>query len=654
MKVHSKIPVNITDTNQLRSMERRRNIVARTISRVFINQSHPLTNTAQDHTGNMSRDHVNLSEPVHNRPHEVEVEDPLKPSIDLRRPPRGIVRWAKMLPGRIKRYYRILFPIPTPEQIENKHWLEEEKYKDKLCIKEARKYGKLASNKLAQLGMRELLNSPDPNKPKRLKQVKWSMITRDALFNKIVLRMDTDPRHLPTYVRVSELGRNPLYSDEMLPTLGKYSQWNSEDWGVGLTIFRHGLEGLPEFVTTADLWKRCPANKPPLTVAVGFGNNSSTHFIDPGEYPHLLVSGGTGWGKSNTINQIICFWLHRGLTPKELQLVLFDLKKGMEFANYENLPHLYQDEVIKTGIVEDLDGVLPTLRRMQEVRDRRMELIKARGCKNFQDYNREVSVDKRLPAIFLVFDEWAKIRLSRSATGPMALVKEVTEIANKTVMDIFKSRDQEDRVKLYDTLVKFGKEILKLRTSKHFGLEAEELLAEFTNLARAAGMYVILSTQHPSKEVLTGLIMINFPTRIVLNSSIGGSMAALATQSAFGLEYKGRAILMDRGQEIKLQTPYISPETIKAIVHKAITGEDAGSFGGVSIEDILKYALENLAGKLDVQKLYGIFRTQKVRQAWLVTTMRESEGKIFTISGHNYRVNPRGKHTPRQLVPIDK
>ena len=655
MTIRSKIPTNITDTNQLRSMERRRGILARKISRLFHNQSTPLHNIASSQNGKMSSDRSSLSRPVRNKKHDVPVDDPLKPSIDLRRKPKGIIRWAKLLPGRVKRFYLTLFPALTDEEIETREIERKEKEKDKLCIREARMYGKLASNKLAQLGMRELLNSPDPNKPKRLKQVHWSMITRDALFNKIVLRMDTNPAHLPTYVRVSELGRNPLYSDEMLPTLGKYSQWNSEDWGVGLTIFRHGLEGLPEYVETDELWKRCPENKPPLTVAVGFGDNSSTHFIDPAEYPHLLVCGGTGWGKSNTVNQIICFWLHRGITPGELQLVLFDLKKGMEFASYANLPHLYRDEVIETGIIEDLEGVLPALHRMQEVRDQRMEQIKKAGYKNFQEYNLGViRQSDRLPAIFLVFDEWAKIRLSRSASGPKALVKEVTQLCNLTVLEIFKKHAQEDRTKLYDVLMDFGKGILKLRTSKHFGLEAEEMLAEFTNLARAAGMYVILSTQHPSKEVLTGLIMINFPTRIVLNSSVGGSMAALATPHAFGLEYKGRAILMERGTETKLQTPCIKPETIRAIVHKAITGEDIGIGGVKGIEEILQYSLEHLDGMLDLTKLFAIFKEKKVRYKWLQNALRAGEGLEFILSGTSYKVSHKGKNQPRRLIRIDR
>ena len=657
MTPRSKIPRTVTDTNLLRSMAHRRGIQLTKTSRAFDNPAGPAQNVASTRNGRLGVDHTSQSRSLHSKPAEIPVEDPDKPSTDLSRKPKGIIRWVKYLPGRIRRFWRILRPPLTDEQLEELEFSRSEKSRNKLAVREGKQYGKQTSNKLAQLGMRELLNSPNPDKPRKLKLCRWSMITRDELFTKIVLRMNTNPKHLPAYVKVSELGRDPLYSDELLPTLAHFVKWNSDDYGVTLTVYRHGLDGLPEFVDTEMLWKRCPENKPPLTVAVGFGDNSSTHFIDPAEYPHLLVTGGTGWGKSNMINQLLCFWLQRGITPKELQLVMFDLKKGMEFASYENLPHLFKDDVIKTGIVEDLEGVLPTMRRMQEIRDLRMEQIKKAGFKNFQEYNRGVRSVDRLPAIFLVFDEWAKIRLSRSGMGPKALLASVAKLVKETVISILYQGAGENREQLSSILMDFGTAIIKLRQSKHFGLEAEEMLAEFTNLARAAGMYVILSTQHPSKEVLTGLIMINFPTRIVLNSSVGGSMAALGTQSAFKMEYKGRAVLLDRGQEIKLQTPYIYPDTIKAIVYKAITGKVLAQKRGISIEIILQYALDKLDGKLSIVKLYNIYRSKEmggIGKGWLIDNLKDAEGKEFILSGSSYRVNPSKSRVSRCLTRLDK
>lgn len=655
MTAKSKIPTTIHNTQLLVSMSNRRGKKLGSTSQAYSSHSEKAESTSKAIKGKMSKGHSSQSRPVKGKPIEIPVEDPDKPSTDLRRKPKGIIRWVKYLPGRVRRFWWILNPPLTEDELEGKEELRKLISRTKLVKREAHKYEKLASGKLAQLGERELLNSPSPDKPKRLKLVKWDVAAWDELFTKIILSMRTDPKHLPAYVKISELARDPLYADEMLPTLGHFTKWECDEAGVRLIIFRHGLDGLPPFVNTETMWKRCPENKPPLTVPVGFGDNSSAHFIDPAEYPHLLVTGGTGWGKSNMINQLICFWLWRGIKPADLQLVMFDLKKGMEFASYENLPHLYKDDVIKTGIIEDLEGVLPALHRMQEIRDQRMEQIKRAGYKNFQEFNWGSKPEKRLPAIFLVFDEWAKIRLSRSGFGPRALASTTAKLAKETVISILRKGAGASNEKLTEIQTEFGNQILKLRQSRHFGLEAEEMLAEFTNLARAAGMYVILSTQHPSREVLTGLIMINFPTRIVLNSSVGGSMAALGTQSAFRLEYKGRAILLDRGEEIKIQTPMISQADINSIVHSAITGEamsDLGKMVGTGIEEVLIYSLHNLDGVLDIQKLYSIFKSKGVRRDWVMNSLKALDGKEINLSGVTYRVKSPGYHVARRLIRV--
>jgi DNA segregation ATPase FtsK/SpoIIIE-like protein len=286
----------------------------------------------------------------------------------------------------------------------------------------------------------------------------------------------------------------------------------------------------------------------------------------------------------------------------------------MEFVFYDGLPHLYVDTPgdvagspvwdteypITNGIVQELKDVMPTMERLREIMDSRLTRIKNAGFKDFNGYNRGITIkSRRLPALVIVFDEWAKIRLNRK-----------------------------------------------------IGTEAETLLAELTNLARAAGMYFIVGTQNPNKEVLSALISVNFSTRVVFKCSIGGSLAALGTQSAHNLEVKGRAILLDGGEEIKLQTARISDSLIRAMVYKAITGKDMKS-SETDLEEIMQYALDYLDGYLDSTKLFEIFRTKRVRQAWLIRALREAEGQEFVLSGTPYRVSKRGSKTPRRLERLD-
>lgn len=635
-------------------MARRRGRILGSQSRDASSSSEPLKSASRDIEGEISKELSIESHPIVGKALEIPYETPDKPSTDLKRKPKGIIRLIKYLPGRISSFWQMLFPPPTEEELEGKEELRKLNSRTKLVKKECRIYARKISDTLSNLGEKEILLSAGTDKPKRrIKKPKFEMGTWDQLFTKIILSLRTDAKYVPSNMSISELALDPKFSLDLSPSLHHDVKWVCDNSGVRVTIFRHGRDGLPDYIDTDTMWARVTDNKSPFTIPVGFGDNSAAHWLDPSEYPHLLVSGGTGWGKSNFVNQLLCFWLWRGLTPQDLQLVLFDLKRGMEFSFYENLPHLYKDDVIKTGIIEDLDGVMPALVRLQEVLDHRLELIKTKGFKSLQEYNWAAKPEDRLPTIFIVIDEWAKIRLSRSGLGQSAVMEKINQMIRDEVEDILRKGLGTNYVKLSEILSEFTKRVLKIRQSRHFGLEAEQKLSDFCSISRAAGIFVILSTQHPSKEVIGPLILTNFPSRIVFNCSVGGSMAALRTQSAFGLQYKGRAILQDSGIETLLQTPMISTSDINGIVYKVITGEPMklGKMG-IGMQEILIYSLHNLNGMLDILTLYDTFRTKGIRKEWLRNNLKAIESREVTLSGVLYKVLPRGKYNPRRLQRI--
>lgn len=623
MTAHSPIPKNITDLNLLRSMKRRRGLHMITRSKTHQSVSSPTSATSSEIQGHPGEEASHLSETVPGSNVDIPLADPENPSTDLRHHARGLIRKIKLFPNRVRRYWMILFPPLTPEQVEDLEIRKKVKLFNKLCRKECKKYGRVISDKLAQLGQREIIGNNTEGKPRKIIKIRYTKFGRDELFTKCILRIDTDPRHLPSYVRLTDLGNKDYYSDEMLPTLAHFMEFKSDEGGAFAVVYRHGLDGLPEFVSAEDIWKKVPENKPLLTFPVGYGDNSIRIDVDLDDCPHLIVAGATKQGKSNFINQILCFWLWRGLTRADLQLILFDLKRGMEFSFYEGLPHLYHDEadeiekerkkhlsslgdsepynpaIIETGIIEDLSDVMPALRRLRRIMDKRLSQIKAAGHKDFNSYNRaQHSSQKKLPSIVVIFDEWARIRLS-------------------------------------------------------LGTEPESMLAEMTNLARAAGMYVIIGTQNPNAAVISPLISVNFSVRVIFKCNVGGSMASLGNQAAVALEEKGRCILQDGGDQFKLQTPRISDGLIRAIVFKAITGKDKKSSSPVDLEEILQYSLDHFDGELGQTKLFAVFRDKKVKWEWLVEALRDSEGKEFDLSGTSYRIAPPGYHKGRRLERND-
>jgi hypothetical protein len=201
-------------------------------------------------------------------------------------------------------------------------------------------------------------------------------------------------------------------------------------------------------------------------------------------------------------------------------------------------------------------------------------------------------------------------------------------------------------------MTKFAKSLLKLRQTGHFGDEAENKLNALASQGRAVGMHFILATQNPTKEVLSGLIKVNFHATVAYHMNVGGSLAALGTQSAHGLKTKGRAIVLYDGEETEVQGAFISESLISSVVNFAITGK-RGHSTSVDIEELLQYSLDKLGGRLDIVTLYEIFREKKVRKHWLTEAMRKAEGETYTLGGNLYRVLPRGSHSPRHLERVE-
>lgn len=233
MPPRSKIPVNVRNTQLLRSMAKRRGIRLRTTSHVQQSRSEILANPSDSQGGRMSRVRDGRhSEPVNPKdPGIPPPEDVMKPSIDLRWHPR-IQRWYWRIRGKFRTFFKANFPPPTPEQIEAREDEEAEKEKDKICLREGHIYGTVAAKKLAQL------NGIDPYHLEHVQLVRWQEYLRDEYGSKIILVMDTDPRRLPPYLLLSRLTKDPAYTEDLSAAIGLPVEWEVGVEGVTLTIYR--------------------------------------------------------------------------------------------------------------------------------------------------------------------------------------------------------------------------------------------------------------------------------------------------------------------------------------------------------------------------------------------------------------------------------
>jgi hypothetical protein len=539
--------------------------------------------------------------------------DPMKPSISLKEPIRGLQYQIRHIRNLAARYWRYMRPPLTPEQIEQKQLFKEAARFDRLMFREAKKYARLLSRKYGQIGFKHIEPTTHRVRLIRFDQAAWNNNGTVIQLHAVV-----DPTVLPDGVLLIDLA-DPKFTNELLPTIGHPCRVSCDREGVIVEIQRAGREGLPDFITVADQWQELPENKPPLTFPVGIAENGRKVWIDLDDCPHILIGGSTKQGKSNMINVIICSFIRR-LTPTQVQFILFDLKQGMEFGFYDGLPHLYPGIFCQPScpicrgsawvdhkpcpdaqsIIENINDVLPALGHIEKIMYHRMDRIKKAGYKSANDYNLHHKGRNRLSQVVIVFDEWATIA---KTTG--------------------------------------------------IGTQAENILMRIANMARAAGIYIIIGTQNPRADVISTIIKVNFSVRIAFKTDMPGSMAILNNQKAIDLPCKGRAILDLFSDFIPVQTPRITDDLIRATVHKAITGKDIKAETHADIEEILQYALDKMDGRLNVARLFEVFRQKKIRYETLVRALKEAEGNEYILSGSKYKVKAAAPNKPRMLVIIE-
>lgn len=221
-------------------------------------------------------------------------------------------------------------------------------------------------------------------------------------------------------------------------------------------------------------------SKSPLTVALGKDISGKPVVADIGKMPHLLVAGTTGSGKSVGVNSMILSLLYKS-TPEEVRLIMVD-PKMLELSIYEDIPHLL------TPVVTDMSDAANALRWSVFEMDRRYQLMAKLGVRNIAGFNAKVkgAIDRGEPLVDPMYQQAANFGHELGEQPPT--LEPLPYIV--VVVDEFA-----------DMIMVVGKEV-------------EQLIARIAQKARAAGIHLILATQRPSVNVITGLIKANIPSRI--------------------------------------------------------------------------------------------------------------------------------------------
>lgn len=486
--------------------------------------------------------------------------------------------------------------------------IKTERRLQKAMAKEAQVYERLIIDKWTRLGFCERYTKGNKEYVKAV-QFAEVHLTLDAIYFKIDASYQTAFKNwktnIPQGVYIVEQLIAPKTLDELSIACQRQVTAAQSPSGAWVVVHRlDSVDGLMNYVSFDDVITRYPQRyNSRMPICVGVGGNREVQWINLSDFPHWLIGGFTNSGKSNMVNVGICTLITHQ-TPMDLRLILIDLKGGLEFNFYENVPHLHGQ------IVDSVSKVADTLEELEAMMGERFKKFRSAKAKRIEEYHAARPNDY-MPRILCVFDEVASI-VDHGETTKRAIAS----------------------------------------------------LRQLTAKGRAVGIHIWLCTQRPDVKVVEGAIKANLAVRLTgrLPSS-ADSVTILGNSMAKELAaIPGRMALQIGPDPLPVQTPHITETNIfeslsvaknmaappplelvpgNRIVHQEWT-----------IERVIELSLNHLNGNLAASQVWQAADDLSKGQAQKLVEKIWAMEKI-EFQGRFYRVH-RGKGKVKTLVPIEE
>lgn len=290
--------------------------------------------------------------------------------------------------------------------------------------------------------------------------------------------------------------------------------------------------------------------KASLPVAFGKDIAGQPVYGDLAKMPHLLVAGATGSGKSVGLNVMLCSLLSRR-TPDEVRMLMID-PKVVELAVFDGIPHML------LPVVTDMKKAALALRWAVDEMERRYQLFADAGARNISTYNQRVDkvIAGEMPAEKLFRSRKGKVKATNAATGQEELLDPVDGESPDAI-------GTPERLPYIVVVVDEFADLMMVAAK-----DVEAAIARLAQKARAAGIHVILATQRPSVDVITGMIKANFPARIAFKvSQREDSKTILGRNGAEHLLGMGDMLMIPPGSSDlrRVHSAYVSEDEVKRL-----------------------------------------------------------------------------------------